>query len=69
MTTALRSGGRVRLRAPQLPGEASGAATVVWVNRAPPYRVGLQFSAELAAQMAPYLRALLGPVPLLTLEG
>jgi len=60
---------RVRLRAPQLPTEPSGAATVAWANREPPYRVGLQFSPELAAQMAPYLRALLGPVPLLTRDG
>ena len=60
---------RVRMFAPQLPSEPSGTATVAWASRQPPFRVGLQFSAELAAQVAPYLRALLGPVPLLTREG
>ena len=57
---------RVRLRAPQLSTEPSGAAVVAWATREPPYRVGLQFSEALAAQMPAYLRALLGPVPLLT---
>ena len=60
---------RVRLRAPQLGVEPSGAATVAWATREPPYRVGLQFSEALAAQMPSYLRALLGPVPLLTRES
>lgn len=59
---------RVRLRAPQLGAEPSGAATVAWATRDPPYRAGLQFSEALAAQMPSFLRAVLGPVPLLTRE-
>lgn len=69
-TFPLRKGDlvQVRLRAPQLPEEPSGAATVVWASREPPYRAGLQFSEALAAQLPSYLRAVLGPVPLLTRE-
>jgi len=59
---------RVRFRSPQLAEQPSGAATVAWATREPPYRVGLQFSEALAAQMPGYLRTLLGPVPLLTRE-
>ncbi|HYD39219.1 MAG TPA: PilZ domain-containing protein [Anaeromyxobacter sp.] len=59
---------RVRLRTPQLGVEPSGAATVAWATREPPYRAGLQFSEALAAQMPSFLRTLLGPVPLLTRE-
>ncbi len=60
---------RVRLRSPQLEVEPSGAAVVAWTTRDPPYRAGLRFSEELAAQMPSYLRTLLGPVPLLTRES
>ncbi len=59
---------QVRMCAPRLPLEASGAATVAWARGEVPCRVGLRFSEELASRMAPYLRALLGPVPLLTKE-
>ncbi len=59
---------RVRLRSPHLSAEPSGAATVAWATREPPYRVGLQFSAPLAEQLPSFLRALIGPVALLTRE-
>lgn len=60
---------RVRLRSPHYPSEPSGAATVAWATRDPPYRAGLQFSQALNEQMPAFLRALLGSVPLLTREG
>jgi PilZ domain len=58
---------RVRLRAERVSEEPSGAATVVWATREPPYLAGLRFSAPLVEQAGPFLRRLLGPVPLLTL--
>lgn len=61
---------RVRLRAGRmgLDAEPSGGATVAWATKNPPYRVGLKFSEQLEVQMPAFLRALLGPVQLLTQE-
>jgi len=59
---------RVRLRSDRTTSEPGGAATVAWATRDPPYRVGLRFSDPLMEQMPGFLRALLGPVPLLTRE-
>lgn len=61
---------RVRLRADRLGlhAEPSGGAIVAWATKDPPYRVGLKFSEPLEAQMPAFLRALLGPVQLLTQE-
>ncbi len=55
---------RVRLRSDRVALEPSGAATVAWVSRAPPYRAGLAFSEPLAEQAARFVLALLGPVRL-----
>ncbi len=60
---------RIRFRAAAVPQEPSGSATVAWATRDPPYRVGLRFADPLVEQMPPFLRALLGPVQLLTQEG
>jgi hypothetical protein len=59
---------RVRLRADQTREEPSGSATVAWSTKDPPYRVGLKFGDPLVSQMPQFLRALLGPVQLLTQE-
>jgi hypothetical protein len=60
---------RIRFRASGLSQEPSGSATVAWATRDPPYRVGLHFADPLTEQMTAFLRALLGPVQLLTPEG
>jgi hypothetical protein len=55
---------RVRLRSPRIPFEVSGAATVVWASREPPYRAGIRFTPALIPEAARFLHALLGPVRL-----
>jgi hypothetical protein len=55
---------RIRLRSDQVAMEISGQATVAWVSRDPPYRCGLQFSDDLAAQAMKFIHAILGPVRL-----
>ena len=60
---------RIRFRVPAAQQEPSGPATVAWATRDPPYRVGLRFADPLVEQMPALLRALLGPVQLLTQEG
>jgi len=60
---------RIRFRADARAQEPSGSATVAWATRDPPYRVGLRFAEPLIEQMPGFLRAVLGPVQLLTQEG
>jgi hypothetical protein len=60
---------RIRLRSEAVRQEPSGSATVAWATKDPPYRVGLRFADPLIEQMPPFLRALLGPVQLVTQEG
>ena len=59
---------RVRLRADRVPSEPSGSATVAWSTKNPPYHVGLKFADPLVEQMPGFLRALLGPVQLVTAQ-
>ena len=60
---------RLRLRSEQTPVEVSGQATVAWTSRDPPYRIGLQFSDELAEQSVGFIHGMLGPVRLTTAGG
>jgi hypothetical protein len=39
---------------------------VAWISRDPPYRVGLQFSDELAEHAVRFIHGILGPVRLTT---
>jgi len=41
-----------------------GAAQVAWVSPSAPWHTGLSFSAPLVEALGPFLRALVGPVPL-----
>ena len=60
---------RLRLRSERTSLEASGQATVAWISRDPPYRVGLQFSQPLAEQAVGFIHAMLGPVRLTRTGG
>jgi len=60
---------RLRLRSERTPLEVSGMAAVAWTSRDPPYRVGLQFSAQLSEQAVGFVHAILGPVRLTTQGG
>jgi len=57
---------RVRLRSDRLALEPSGQASVAWISRDPPYRVGLAFGDALSEATVPFLHGLLGPVRLTT---
>jgi hypothetical protein len=41
---------------------------VAWASHELPCRVGIQFSDALAEQVIPFMRKLLGPVPVVTGE-
>lgn len=60
---------RLRLRSERTSLEVSGQATVAWVSRDPPYKVGLQFSEPLAEQAVGFIHAMLGPVRLTRTGG
>jgi hypothetical protein len=57
---------RLRLRSERTPLEVSGMASVAWISRDPPYRVGLQFSGPLSEQAVGFIHGIFGPVRLTT---
>jgi hypothetical protein len=59
----------VRLTAPGCGTAVSGPARVAWASRAPPYRIGLQFSDEVAEQAIGFIHTVLGAVAIRTGQG
>lgn len=57
---------QVELRSTRLPQFVAGTAQVAWTSPAMPWRTGLSFSPALVEAMGPFLRALVGDVPLRT---
>ena len=52
----------IRLSAPASPVVVTGTATVAWASRTEPFRVGLQFSDEVAEQAIGFIHSVLGSV-------
>ena len=59
----------VRLTAPGCATAVTGPARVAWASRAPPYRIGLQFSDEVAEQAIGFIHTILGAVAIRTVQG
>jgi c-di-GMP-binding flagellar brake protein YcgR len=58
----------IRLTSERAGAAVEGEASVVWASKDLPCRLGVQFSDEVAELVIPFMRALLGPVPVRTGE-